>query len=439
MMTPVSRLPLISHATDDKHQSTFAAMHIALVCRWYPPHTGFGGVAMHVYYLARALVEKGHRVTIVASRWSPDVPPLEEVDGIRVHRLLIKHHSWMHRLPVVGRHMRSIVQARYSVRVMRALRGLEKSDPPNIVEFADIEAEGYAYLRQKKRRCPVVVRCHTPMFVLARYYQFEERPWSLQGIEAREKYCIAHADALTAPSRDMARTIARECSLPEERIAVIPNALDVEPFEQAVGQVKVRDTGDDVVVLHVGRLDRGKGIEVLANAIPLVLKEFASARFIFIGDDRADGQESTWRSRLEKKFRTDGVNERVMLLGSLGQQEMMAWYGRADIAVVPSLIYESFSYTCAQAAAAGLPVVASRIGGIPETIDDGVAGIIAEPGNVEELAKGLLELSRDKVKRLQMGVVGNEKARRKFDSRQVAQRMVALYERTVASRVGKGA
>src|SRR6266852_1728031 len=134
MMTPVSRLPLISHATDDKHQSTFAAMHIALVCRWYPPHTGFGGVAMHVYYLARALVEKGHRVTIVASRWSPDVPPLEEVDGIRVHRLLIKHHSWMHRLPVVGRHMRSIVQARYSVRVMRALRGLEKSDPPNIVE-----------------------------------------------------------------------------------------------------------------------------------------------------------------------------------------------------------------------------------------------------------------------------------------------------------------
>jgi len=55
------------------------AMHIALVCRWYPPHTGFGGMAMHVYYLARALVENGHRVTVVAARWTGKRINIEEL------------------------------------------------------------------------------------------------------------------------------------------------------------------------------------------------------------------------------------------------------------------------------------------------------------------------------------------------------------------------
>src|SRR5438445_11993328 len=103
---------VLSSSADDKHSGTSTLMHITLVCRWYPPHTGFGGVAMHVYYLARALVEKGHRVTVVSARWSSDVPAQEEADGIRVHRLLVKHRSWVHRLPVVGRHMRCLVQAR---------------------------------------------------------------------------------------------------------------------------------------------------------------------------------------------------------------------------------------------------------------------------------------------------------------------------------------
>lgn len=411
-------------------------MHIALVCRWYPPHTGFGGVAMHVYYLARALVEKEHRVTVIAARWSPDVPTREEADGIRVIRLLVKHRSWMHRLPLAGRHMRSIVQAGYSFRVMRALGELEKSDPPDVVEFADVEAEGYCYLRRRKR-CPVVVRCHTPMFVLRQYYQPEEVPWSLRGIEAREKYCIAHADALTAPSRHMARTIATTCGLPQAGIAVIPNALDIAPFEQAEREADACGTAaDEVVVLHVGRLDRGKGIDVLADAIPPVLKEIPYVRFVFIGDDCPDGDGTTWQARLQAKFQAHGVSDRVTFLGALGQHEMVAWYGRADIAVVPSLIYESFSYTCAQAAAAALPVVASRIGGIPETIEDGVAGLIVEPGSVEQLASAIIRLARDPALRRRMGHAGQKNTFSEFSAPMVAERVSQLYrsvmERSIA-------
>jgi glycosyltransferase involved in cell wall biosynthesis len=400
-------------------------MHIAIVCRWYPPHSGFGGVAMHNYYLARELVKEGHRVTAIAARWSADVPAEEESEGVAVRRILFQHQPWMHRLPIVGRHARGFVQWQYSRRVAKALRALEESARPDIVEFADIEAEGYAYLR-RAHRCPVVVRCHTPGFVLYRHYLPEERPWNTERIEAREKFCIGQADALTAPSRDMARTISTECTLREERICVIPNALDVTPF---ITSERKPDARDEVLILNVGRLDRGKGIAVLAEAIPHVRRQAPTVRFVFVGENRPDGYGGTWRSRLEERLRTAGVHDRVQFTGGVSPPELIAWYSRADIAVVPSLIYESFSYTCAQAAAAGLPVVASRIGGIPDTIEHNVAGILTEPGDIGQLASALVRLARDRELRESMGAAGREKAAGEFNARIVAERMANFYSR----------
>jgi glycosyltransferase involved in cell wall biosynthesis len=402
-------------------------MHIALVCRWYPPHSGFGGVAAHNYYAARALVAVGHRVTVIAARWSAEVPAAEQCEGVVVHRLLSRHRPWMHRLPVVGRQARAFVQGCYSRQVARALRALERSDPPDVIEFADIEAEGHAYLHGRRRR-PVVIRCHTPAFILNRYYRPEERPWATARIEAREKDCIGRATALTAPSLDMARTIAGECGLADGRVVVIPNALDVEPFVKASRRNEAsRATGEETVILHVGRLDRGKGIAVLAEAIPSVLAENPTVRFVFVGQDRPDGQGSTWLARLDDVLRQHGARERVEFVGAATQPDLIAWYGRADMAVVPSLIYESFSYTCAQAAAAGLPVIASRIGGIPDTIPDNVAGLITEPGDARQLAGALIRLARDPNSRRCMGAAGQEKAVREFNAPVVASRLLEVY------------
>lgn len=398
-------------------------MHVALVSRWYPPHTGFGGVAMHNHYLARALVRAGHRVTVVAARETADVPAVADDGGVRVLRVLDRDRPWLRRLPVVRRYARSAAQRRYSRRVAGVLEQLGRDDRPDVVEFADVGAEGYDYLRGR-RRVPVVVRCHTPSFVLHRYYRPEEVPWARAGIEAREKACIARADGLTAPSADMADTIARECGLPAGRVEVIPNAVEVEPFVAAGGR---RVGSDDCVILHVGRLDRGKGVEVLGQAIPEVLGRVPAARFVYVGADRPDGRGSTWRARLGDHFRARGVDGRVLFTGGVGPNELLDWYSRVDLAVVPSMIYESFSYTCAQAAAAGLPVVASRIGGIPDTIPDGVAGVLTEPGDAAGLAAALAGLAADPARRRALGAAGRRKAEAEFSSPAVAARVAAHY------------
>lgn len=403
-------------------------MRIALVSRWYPPHTGYGGVSVYHYFLARALVRLGHEVTVVAARWSADVPAMADDGGVVVHRLLTQHRRRLHRLPIAGRYVRPLRNLLYGRQVAKKLRELEIRQAPNVVEFADVEAEGFAYLLGP-RRIPVSIRCHTPTFVLRKYYTRVETPHDTALTSAMERYCIRAADSLNAPSVDMARTISAECGIPLERISVFPNALDLDcffstsPDHADTDAQRVAVKADELVLLHVGRLERAKGAETLAAAIPTVLEKEPRALFVSMGEDRPDGRGSSWCRRLSSELKRKGMGDRALFLGEVPQKELLAWYRRAQLAVVPSMLYESFSYTCAQALAAGLPVVASRIGGVPETVDDGINGILVPPGDASELSRAILHLASDPALRDRMGKAGRAKAQQ-FGAERVATRFV---------------
>lgn len=383
-------------------------IHIVLVNRCYPPHTGFGGIATYHFYLARALARAGHKVTVLAARWAKETSEKSFEEGVEIHRLLVLDRPFLRRIPVLKHYSRPVMQWLYSRRVASVLAGLEKSEMPDLVEFADIEAEGFWYLKRKKRS-RVSVRCHTPSFVLRKYYNPEEMPYDTDCISQMEKFCIRNADVLTAPSGDMARVIAAECGVFAEKIHVIPNALDTEIFKTAenIGKQK-----NGVTVLHVGRLQRAKGVGVLMSAIPEILKRVPETRFVFVGSDYSDGAGSTWRKRIETELAAKNAAGCIEFTGDISFGDLREWYGRAAIAVVPSLLYESFSYTSAQAMAAGVPVVASRIGGIPETVKDGVSGILFETGNADELASAVIRLASNPELRLRMGNAGREDAKR---------------------------
>ncbi|MGH9319880.1 MAG: glycosyltransferase family 4 protein [Vicinamibacteria bacterium] len=406
-------------------------MHVVLCNNWYPPQTGFGGVGMYDWYLSRALAKLDHHVTVIAARWSPDVPEIETLDGVVVRRLLIGDRRWTRTVPGVRRYARSIVQYLYSRRVAAVLAEMStnRTRPKiNLVEFADVGAEGFSYLRRQSRE-PVVVRCHTPTAVLRRHYLPEEMPYGTRWTESLERFCIRNADGLTAPSRDMARVVSEICEVAVERIAVVPNLIDVDAF---VGDREPRiRQGNEVVILHVGRLERVKGIEVLVEAIPRVLERFPSSRFVFVGDDLPVAGGESWQLRMQQRLSALGSAGHVRFLGALPQKELLAQYRAADIAVVPTLNYESFSYTCGEAMAAGLPVVASRIGGIPETVEDGRSGILIEPGSVSELVSSIAKLVENSETRHRMGIAGRERAKERFDSPVVAERMVDFYQNVV--------
>jgi glycogen(starch) synthase len=405
-----------------KKQSDGFEMHIVIANQWYPPESGWGGVGMHNYTLAHAFRALGHDVTVIASRLSQEIPAEHETDGIRVRRILVRDlYRWRH-LPVVGCYVRPAQQLGYARRVNEVLHLVHKQRPIDVVEFAEINAEGFFYAREPF--APFVVRCHTPTFVLRNYYQPAERPYDTRIISWCERRLIQRAHALTAPSHDMARVIARETPVSSDRITAIPNALALPEFSDNGTAITLPG---QVTILHVGRLERAKGVVTLARAIPFVLRRVPNARFVFVGGDRLLPNGKSQRGELERILVAEGTLSGAEFPGEVDQPTLRSWYHRADVCVVPSMLYESFSYTCAQAMGAGKPIVASRIGGIPETVDDGKTGLIVEPGDVKHLAEAIVRLARSRTLREQMGQAGREKVRRTFDPLKVAGQSLEVY------------
>lgn len=396
---------------------------------------GHGGVAVYNRTLARALMDDGHEVTIVTSDDSNAQSwRREDRAGLSTVFIPTRMPRIWRRLPVLRHYARSWNHRRYSKDLDAWLSALTPAERPDVIEFAEVGGEGYHYTRRRRRQ-PVVVRCHTPTFILRKHHHGGEMKYDTGIVERMEKSCIRSAEILTTPSADMAQVVAAETGVPLERIHPVANAVDVAAVREECAGVALDGLPEGaVVVLHVGRLERVKGIGILGEVIPDVVAACPNAYFVFIGQPRADENGRMWDERLREGFAEAGVGDRTQLLNYVENAVMNRWYQRADLAIVPSLNYESFSYTCAQAMAAGLPVVATAIGGIPETLDRGSCGLLVEPSDVVGYRDALISLIRDAGRREEMGRLGRERADTVFAASVVAKRMVGLYRKAIEAR-----
>jgi glycosyltransferase involved in cell wall biosynthesis len=358
----------------------------------------------------------------------PTTPAFEEQDGIRIHRLLIRDAYRLRRTPLIGYYVRSLQQIGYSWRVSRTIRSLPEYATADVIEFTDVNAEGFFYARRPQK--PIVVRCQTPTFVLRRYFAPNEMNFDTSLVSWCERDQIRRAHSLAAPSRDMAITIARACSVSPEQITVISDAFPRNGHNLDRSKA-VSDLNRPITILYVGRLERAKGVTVLSEAIPQVIRNSPHVRFRFIGYDRPTVCGKSQRAELESQFAAAGVGANVEFGGPVEQSKLPQIYDEADICVVPSVAYESFSYTCVQAMAAGKPVIATRIGGMPETVENGVTGLIVEPGNADELAQAIVRLIRDPELRGNLGRAGREKVLNEYDPLKIARQNIEVYEQAV--------
>lgn len=400
-------------------------MHILIANRWYPPESN-GGVAVYNYNLAHGLLRLGHSVSIITSIYSEKNEVVRETNGVKFIPISLPQYSRTYRVPILRRFIREYQQFVYSVKVAGTIGHLPNSEVPDIVEFAEINAEGFAYLLRRSRH-PVVVRCHTPTFVLRDHYAKQEMSYDTNLTVFMEKKCIYRADGLSAPSQNMASVVQKYCRKLGTEIKPIANPIDTTLYaDRSIS--RTMGNRDDIVILHVGRLERVKGIWVLAEAIAKTIRNNVNIKLLLVGGDRKDGQGRSNLEQLKSFFAGEGISNKIRFLIDADQDELLDCYAEADIAVVPTVNYESFSYTCAQAMSASLPVIASRIGGIPETVDDGENGILVKPGDAEDLAKAIMVLVEDASLRRKMGEKGRIKAVSSFDSLVVARKTTSFYE-----------
>jgi glycosyltransferase involved in cell wall biosynthesis len=272
----------------------------------------------------------------------------------------------------------------------------------------------------------MAVRCHTPAWVLERYTG-PTAPYSAALLGKAEKRVIRRADVLTAPSNDMARVISTDCQIPLERVHPIANALDTDEFTPAPAPHQSKQ----VTILAVGRLDPFKGIDVLIEAIPQVCQQVPHVRFVVVGSPRNHPDGGNYHDYMRKVLAPQIAAGQVEMRGFVADSGLPGVYHESNISVVNSLIYESFSFTVAQSMACGLPVVASRIGGIPQTVGEGKYGVLVKPGSVPELVEALVGLVRDPERRLVLGQIAREHAAAHFSPEVVAKRILDVYQQAI--------
>lgn len=202
--------------------------------------------------------------------------------------------------------------------------------------------------------------------------------------------------------------------VPPDRIRRLSPGVDLDRFASSHAQHGAAAQAGPQLLLSVSRLhDLYKGHDAVIRALPLIRAKCPRARYLIAGDGRLRGY-------LEALARSVGMEDDVVFLGDVPDEELAQLYQRCDVLVQVSREdisgggAEGFGIVCLEAAAAGKPAVAGRSGGLPEAVEDGVTGILVNPGEVGDIAEAVVSLLRDRPRAEALGREGRRRVREQF-------------------------
>ncbi len=288
-------------------------------------------------------------------------------------------------------------------------------------------------LLAKRWGVPHLAMFHTLAEVKLRARASEHEPQVRIDTERALVHAVDRIVAATQHERQLLRQLYR---VPAERVAVIPLGVDLEAFaprsrEEAralVGARGIALEGGQRVLLAIGRLEPLKGFDILVRALAQLTVADDVVLLIAGGDARSEPE----RARLEAVAREVGVAGRVRFLGAVPHEQLPALYNAADVVVVPSF-YESFGLVALEAMASGVPVVASRVGGLVATISDGRTGYLVPWRCPEPFAEKIELLLRNEPLRRALGVAGRA-SMEQYAWATVAGRLGELYDEVLGRR-----
>jgi glycosyltransferase involved in cell wall biosynthesis len=353
-----------------------------------------GGPALHVTYLTRGLAPRGYETTLVAgdiARGEESMAFVAEQAGIEIVDF-----------PGLSRELSPLHDLLATIRLARLVRRVR----PHILHThkAKAGAVGRAAALLTGRRRPIVV--HTFHGHVLRGYFGRVGSQLFRLIEA----ALARAsNVLVAVSPQVRDELVRLRVAPKEKFAVVRLGIELEP------RVRSREQRDEVrrrigigpdpfVVGWFGRMTAVKRCDDLVDALAHLRERGVDAALLLVGD-------GVDRERVEERAHELGVARSCFFLGY--QEDVARWYAACDAFALTSA-NEGTPVVVIEALAAGLPVVATRVGGVADVLSDGVDGFLVEPGDTHWLAARLEQLARDPELRARMGATGRERAIQRY-------------------------
>jgi glycosyltransferase involved in cell wall biosynthesis len=341
-------------------------MEVLIVSGIWPPEVG--GPASHGPDLGRFLLDRGHRVrAITTTSGAGPVDPGFPLVATRKDR------------------SRLIRQPAAALSLLRSAAGA------GVIYATGMY--GRSALASRLRRVPLVIKLVSdPAYERARRlglfsgtleeFQRSSNRGRVRYLEQARRLTLAQASGIITPSHYLAE-IARGWGIADERLTVIPNPAP--PIERSESRQELRERfglGFPTFVF-AGRLVPQKNLPLAVSA----LRRVPDASLVVIGDGVSRGE-------LERAITAHGLGERVALKAALSRAEVLQWLRAADAAILPS-DWENFPHAAVEALAAGTPVLATAVGGVPEIVETGVNGILVAPGDAQALGEAMASIAVD--------------------------------------------
>jgi len=385
------------------------------VIPYYYPAWQFGGPVRVAYELSKELVERGLSVTVYTSDIVDEKTRVDnsfqKVDGVDVFYFKNLSLYAAKRKMFVTPSMLFAVKDRIKSFDVVHIHGNRTTQSPILHYFL------------KKNSVPYIVQAHGGLPMIS-------------GNRLKRLYDLFFGHNLL---KDASKVIAlsrveaeqyRSMGVPEEKIEVIPNGIDLSEYAvlppKGCFKKKFGISDDEKIVLYLGRIHRIKGIDILVKAFTNVIKKLDAVRLVIVGPD--DG----YLREVKALIKTLNIDDNVLITGPLYGKDKLEAYVDAEVYVLPSR-YETFPMTVLEAYACGKPVIASKVGGLPDLVTNGQTGLLVDPGNIVQLTKNILYLLDHADGAIEMGLQGKQFVKENFTIKKVTDKLQGLYSDVLSS------
>ena len=423
-------------------------MRIAYISYEYPPDSCNGGIATYVAQAARMMAHRGHDVEVFVA--SPSLHGRFEVEGILEHWIREGNRQ---DFGVVAGH---IFAARHAEKPFDVLEGPEyNADARKAVELVPV--------------IPLVVKMHTPTSMIASlnapldvkgdfhnvcrnlhvnlralvgslikrravqpFYYIPPYSQYARNCDKSEATHARMADIVAPPCHDLCHYAETVWKIPKAAIRLAPH-----PFTPSKDYLALRARTDGLTVGFVGRLEKRKGIEILAAAIPIVLQAVPDARFRFVGSSEVHEKSGTpYHEWIQRQLPSH--TGRLEFPGKHPLEKMAEAYDALDICVFPSL-WENFPNVCFEAMSAGRAVIASSAGGMAEMLNYGRVGRLVASGDPVALAREIVSLLNSPAERIRLGELARQRVLDAYNEDVIGGMMEVIYREAIHRKTIAGA
>ncbi|WP_075223272.1 glycosyltransferase family 4 protein [Acuticoccus yangtzensis] len=400
-------------------------MRIALVSYEFAGTPRGGGIGTYVRGAAEMLHGRGHEVEVFTAGTPEEMPasafPIHSVDATRED---------------------------FAEAIVPTFAARHTSAPFDVIEGPEYGADA-AGIAATFEALPLVIKLHTPSFILAEIHaayigrasqlrfmagalRRGRWPTHLRAIsdETGEKSVAQCADLVVGPSQAILDRVGSHWGISETRRMLVPNVF-IAPRPLLLADPNTRTE----TVLYVGRLEVRKGVLELADAVRRVLDARPGTRFVFLG--RALPMPNGTRDvKAEMMSRIGRHRDAVQFIDAVPYHEIANYFSAADICVFPS-VWENFPNVCLEAMAAARGVIGSSAGGMAEMIEDGRTGLLVPPRSPAAIADRILTLLADPERRIAMGQAARAHVAASYTPDVIGPLHEASYERAIANAAGR--